>query len=515
MNSHLLIRADVGPTVGTGHVMRTAALGFAFSKMGGKVTMACTKNLPNLLRHRLERQGIAVHSLEAKSKMDDAILTRQLAENLMADWILVDGYEFDDQFQQVLKLSLANLMVIDDFQHGTHRYADLILNQNIYSDGSEYSSSEPCELFCGSKFALLRSEFENVKSTPNAPKLAKRVLLTFGGADEHNITTTALNALRDVTDSTKLAVDVIVGACNAHYPEIKKLTRDLPFTVRIHRNVDRMSALMTQCDLAISAGGSTCYELARCAVPSIIISTAENQRAVAEGFHEQEAMRWVGDAHSLTTERLTHEIDQLIHAPELRREMARRASSLVDGLGAARIARRLISDQFIFREAQDTDSELIRNWRNEPSTRSASFNSASVSVSEHHNWFQEKLSSNLTDIWVVELDDQPIGQVRFDFEPTNDEATISISLAPECRGKRWSTPIIETACRKVFLSDDVETINALIKPENTASIKAFTQAGFIDQSQIALHGNTAKRFIMTRASVSPEQTVQKSWRRTA
>lgn len=515
MNSHLLIRADVGPTVGTGHVMRTAALGRAFSKMGGKVTMACAPSLPNLLKHRLERQGIAVHSLEAKSKMDDAILTRQLAENLMADWIVVDGYEFDDQFQQVLKLSLANLMVIDDFQHGTHRYADLILNQNIYSDGSEYSSDTSRELFCGCDFALLRSEFENIKPNPRTPKLAKRILLTFGGADERNVTATALTALCKVTDSKKLDVDVVVGACNTHYPEIKELARNLPFTVRIHRNVDRISTLMSQCDLAITAGGSTCYELARCGVPSIVVSTAENQRAVAEGFHEKDAMRWVGDSHSLTTERLINVIDELMHGSDLRRQMARQASSLVDGLGADRMARRLISDQFLFRDAQKSDSATLLNWRNEPSTRSASFSSALVSASEHDAWFSEKLSSNLTDLWVVELDDQPVGQVRFDFEPSNDEATISISLAPECRGKRWSTAIIETACRKVFLSDDVEIINALIKSENTASIRAFTKAGFVNQDQIAIHGSEAKRFVMTRNTALPDQSVQKSWRRTA
>lgn len=514
MNSQLLIRADVGPQVGTGHVMRTAALAMAFQKMGGKATMTCTRNLPNLLRYRLEREGISVVLFDAKTHMDDAIFTRQLAENILADWIVVDGYGFDDRYQQVLKLSLAKLMVVDDYQHGSHRYADLILNQNIYSDGSEYPDNFN-EVFCGSQFALLRSEFENIKTRTSTPKLAKKILLTFGGADEQNVSATTLNSLANVSDSENFDVDIVIGACNPHYASLKELSRQLPFTVRLHRNVDRMSTLMTRCDLAITAGGSTCYELARCGVPSVVISTADNQRAVAECFHEQHAMRWVGDAASLTADSLTAEIDELVHHPGLRKSMAQHSAKLVDGQGAERVARRLLSDQFGFREAQSSDAGILLRWRNDPSTRAASFHSNAVSDSEHEIWLERTLDNNLIDLWIVELDDQPAGQVRFDFEPTNDEATISFSLAPEFRGKRWATAVIETACRKVFLSDDVEIINAFIKPDNTASIRAFEKAGFVNLDQIAIHGQEAKQFTLVRDSMLPNQTIQNTWRRSA
>ena len=56
----LLIRADIGPTVGTGHVMRTAALASAWCNMGGAATIVCTADLPRSLRQRLERDGIVV-----------------------------------------------------------------------------------------------------------------------------------------------------------------------------------------------------------------------------------------------------------------------------------------------------------------------------------------------------------------------------------------------------------------------------------------------------------------------
>ncbi|MDB4777957.1 UDP-2,4-diacetamido-2,4,6-trideoxy-beta-L-altropyranose hydrolase, partial [bacterium] len=211
MNCHLLIRADVGPTVGTGHVMRTAALAMAFNQLGGEATIACNSTLPERLKSRLEKQGISVVIFDSTDKIDDAIQTRQLAENLEADWIVADGYGYDDEYQHILKLSLAKLMVVDDFGHGSHRMADLVLNQNIYSDGSEYSSVRSEQVICGSRFVLLRSEFKNLTSRSSVPKLAKRILLTFGGADEHNFTAKCLQALGRSNSAQSFQVDVVLG----------------------------------------------------------------------------------------------------------------------------------------------------------------------------------------------------------------------------------------------------------------------------------------------------------------
>ncbi len=515
MNCHLLIRADVGPAVGTGHVMRTAALAMAYKKIGGEATIACNSTLPGGLKSRLERQGISVVTLDPTSKIDDAIQTRQLAEHLEADWIVTDGYGYDDEYQHILKLSLAKLMVIDDFGHGSHRMADLVLNQNIYSDGSEYSLVPSEQVICGSRFVLLRNEFKNIKPNSNVSKFAKRILLTFGGADEHDFTADCLRVLGQTKSAQSFQVDVVLGACNPNAAQLKILSKTLPFATRIHRNVDRMSILMKQSDMAITAGGSTCYELARCGVPAIVVSLAENQRAVARSFSEHECMQWLGDAKSFSDDELSEAIENLANSAKRRRDMIKNGESIVDGNGAERIARRLISDQFTFREADTTDSEQILSWRNEPGARAASFQPDPVVLDEHQTWLRKTLASNLVDLWIVEFDDQPIGQVRFDFDPSGDEATVSVSLDHQVRGKNWGTTIIESACRSVFLNDDVETIVALIKPENIASINAFGNAGFIDQAPIAIHGDSAKRMTLTHESLLQKPNRVTPWKKSA
>lgn len=515
MNGQILIRADIGPKVGTGHVMRTAALASAFVKLGGRATMACGPALPGGLKFRLERQGISIASIESTTPMDDAIQTRQLAETLEADWIVADGYRFDDSYQQILKLSLAKLMVIDDFGHGSHHMADLILNQNVYCDGSEYSDVNSERVICGSRFAMLRNEFAHFQSRSSSPRQARRVLLTLGGSDESNFTAQCLKALTQTQSASSLQVDLVVGACNPHASQLKTLSKSLPFTLRIHRNVDRMSTLMKHCDITISGGGSTCYELARCGVPAILLSLADNQRAVAQSFSELECMQWLGDADQVTLHEIANAFDKLAASPKRRREMSRNGARVVDGKGAGRIARRLASEQFTFRDAQIGDADRLLDWRNESTTRESSFQSLPIQPQEHLDWLQRTLNDNLCDLWIVEDEDQEIGQVRFNFDSTGDEATISVSLAPHCRGKNWGTTIIESACRRVFQNDDVDTIIAQIKPNNIASIKAFENAGFIDLDPIAIHNSPAKRMSLSRAVALPNQSNKQTWKKSA
>jgi UDP-2,4-diacetamido-2,4,6-trideoxy-beta-L-altropyranose hydrolase len=516
MNSHILIRADVGPKVGTGHVMRSSALASAFLKLGGQATMACDR-IPATLRQRLEKLGIAVQTISPTSQMDDAIQTRQIAEDLEADWIVVDGYDFDDEYQQILKLSLAHLMVVDDYGHSTHRLADLILNQNVYAQAADYAI-HPDQVICGAKFALMRSEFSAVQPDSRIPKHAKRILLTFGGADEGDFTSRCLKAIADIKGCEDFFVETVVGNCNPHHQRLKRLIKDLPFNTILHRNVDRMTNLFSRCDMAITAGGSTCYELARCGVPTLVVSTAENQRAVAESFSERGAMAWLGDADQVTQELLTEQISKLSKSQKRRTDLAKQAVDVVDGQGAQRIARRLLETQLVFRTAEIADAEQLLKWRNEPAARLASFRSEEVQPAGHQSWLAKTLANRLIDLWIVEVDDEPIGQVRFDFDSTSESAKISVSLALEHRKRGLGTALIEAACRKTFMNDDVEEIVALIKSDNQASLNAFRKAGFVNPRPIAIHGQDAKRVVLQRESLLPltnETTSSARWRKSA
>lgn len=523
----LLIRADIGPTVGTGHVMRTAALASAWCNMGGAATIVCTADLPRSLRQRLERDGIVVEIMSAETPTDDAVQTARLAEETGATWIVADGYSFDDAYQETLKRSSAKLLVVDDFGHAEHHHADLLLNQNIYADRSDYGESKPESLLLGPRFVLMRDEFSSIETNKKrVPKTAKRIMVTMGGADQGNFTSTCLHAIADLPNNDTISVDVIVGASNDHYESLQQLCRELPNSVRLHRNTDRMATIIKQCDLAITAGGSTCYELARCGVPAIVLSTAENQIPVARSFHESGSMVWLGDSDSVPVQMLTTEIQKLVNDSALRKKMAAANRALVDGQGAKRIARRLLQEELVFREVVSEDSKQLWQWRNESTVREGAFQSEEISWTEHQIWFQRAMADRLVDIWIVETRAgesepaeirRPIGPVRLNFDSMGTQATISLSIAPEFRGRGWGTAVIEAACRRAFHSDDIQEIVAWIKPENRSSLAAFDSAGFIEEnksgpSHIAIHtvdDQPAIKMILRRNQVVPDNKVSR------
>ena len=159
------------------------------------------------------------------------------------------------------------------------------------------------------------------------------------------------------------------------------------------------------------------------------------------------------------------------------------------------------------------DAARLLDWRNESSARSASFQSHSVSWPEHEAWLSRTLADNQVDLWIVELEDEAVGQMRFNFDSGGDEATISISLAPEFRKRGWGTTIIEAACRKTFHNRDIESISALVKPANSASVRAFERAGFADLTSLAIHGQSAKRLVLGREQAGDTSKRELPWRK--
>jgi spore coat polysaccharide biosynthesis predicted glycosyltransferase SpsG len=104
-----------------------------------------------------------------------------------------------------------------------------------------------------------------------------------------------------------------------------------------------MPELMAWADLAISAGGSTCWELAFMGLPFLVTILAKNQKAVAEGLEEVGAAVNLGWYDSITPTRLAQRLSSLAEAADVRAELSRRGRTLVDGKGKERVLRELLT----------------------------------------------------------------------------------------------------------------------------------------------------------------------------
>lgn len=500
--SQLLIRADGGPQIGTGHVMRMMALAQAYRRRGGRVAMVVGE-LPRVLMRRLESEKIQVYPIQnASADLADAIETCEIAAVVRPDWIVLDGYKFDDSYQAKILDSGARILVMDDFGHATHVHADWVVNQNIVGNTYQEKVASKPRYLSGVRYALLRNEFL-ATAARRIPATAKRILVTFGGADPDNWTIRTLQILSDM-NLRKLVVDCVVGSCYGAFAELEQLRKYANLTLRIHKNVDRMSSLMMRADLAISAAGTTCYELARCGVPTITMPIADNQIAVARTLHEHGAMVCADPNFPESVDRcdsLRRWIRKLIHDSAQRRQLARVAGQLVDGRGAIRIVDQLAAAEVHLRLATEQDAELLWQWRNDPEVRAVSFSTTSISLANHQAWLAGQLVSENSHVWVAEnRDGTCMGSVRFQSAADSHRATISVIVAPALRGRGVGSAMLRACVDKLFTETDAQEVLAQVKSGNVASERAFLNAGFHCIDPVVIHGVMATQYLISRGS---------------
>ncbi len=133
-----------------------------------------------------------------------------------------------------------------------------------------------------------------------------------------------------------------------------------------------------------------------------------------------------------------------------------------------------------FRGAEERDSSLLLEWRNDPKTREMSLDQGVVSLQAHSHWFARKLASSSCQILIAEYKDQAIGMLRFDIADSGVEAEVSINLAPAFRGQGLSKTLLVGGIDWFLEANvDVDMLLSTMRVENRASMKIFEYAGFV------------------------------------
>ena len=343
MPEQLIVRADANAQVGQGHLMRCLALAQSWKNQGGKVTfITCCESRD--LRQRLSEVGMQVVMLDRTHPNPlDWELTSQVMQTHANSWVALDGYHFDSEYQRQVKERGLPLLVIDDTAHLEHYHADIVLNQNIDANLLRYSAEPKTVFLLGTQYVLLRPEFlSRAASRIRIPGIARKVLITLGGADADNQTLKVIQAVEQI-DIAGFEAVVVVGANNPHRQQLQVESQASTVPIEIVTNATNMDELMAWADLAVSAGGSTCWELAFMGLPALVLILADNQRAVAEGLDEAGIVINLGWCEDLDATDITQALISLAEAADQRTEMSQRGRELVDGKGNDRVLSELLA----------------------------------------------------------------------------------------------------------------------------------------------------------------------------
>lgn len=334
------VRADANNRIGTGHVMRCLTVAEALKKQGGRVVfLTCEETAKEMI----EKRGFEAMLLYGK--YDDLLQEMTQLKDLLAvktpDFLLMDSYYASYEYLKALKAMVPVGLMDDTCRNDVA--ADVLINYNIFADKNDYAAIHPePEFLLGASFAPVRPAFSEVEYTVR--EKAEKVLISTGGTDRPGIGPGLLKAISEEKALQELEFHVVSGPFNVSLPKLKELSAEHPNFV-IHENVAEMWQLMQQCDIAVSAGGSTMYELGTVGLPVLCYSFVDNQEKLVQGFEERNLVYYRGDyiaEGASMYKTLAQKTAELAGDFAARRKLHLSVKELFDGRGAERLAKELL-----------------------------------------------------------------------------------------------------------------------------------------------------------------------------
>jgi len=300
----IAFRIDISNEIGTGHYLRMSALADAFSELG--------------------------HQCFFFKSEDETI------DYSPFDIVMIDTYQVSDEYIASLNSPDRLLVCYDD--NALYTYScDILLNANLHAHELNFRFGEKIpRLLLGGKYALLRGEFRNAAPV-SVRKDANQVFICFGGSDLRNMTPKVINTLKEIGG---IHLSVVLGPYTNNDEEVYALSNE---NITIFKAPQSISAIMSNCDIAITAAGSMIYELAAIGLPAITIIQADNQYLIADYMSRHDLMNCIGDWGNIDLIRLKNDVISLLSDFDKRKEKSKTLKETVNKNGAANAAKEIIN----------------------------------------------------------------------------------------------------------------------------------------------------------------------------
>lgn len=456
----LLIRADADPAMGTGHLMRCAALADYLQE--NFICKLVTKCRIDTLLNLSKRVFAEVYTV------DDETEEIKILEENTDQWrlILLDGYAFNEEYQKQLKRNGFSIAAIDDII-ANQSESDIIINHCGGLLPLDYKTGPRTLFALGPSYALLRKVFL-------VPKEKRRILIKdqncficFGGADPLNDTVSTLKRL--VEKNTFTHFHVVVGAAY-QYIDLLKEYASTQKNISLYQAIDanQMKAVMEQCSYAIVSASSIVFEYLALGGIVWVKMIADNQKYVHR---------------FLTTHKLAFAYDpEQIRIDRDYAKIFNNQQRFFDGQYDRRLKKFFftwfLSKKIKVRQAEEKDAKLIWEWVNDPVARQQSYSSATIPMEDHLSWFSKKIKDPSCYYYILENETGSIAQIRFDDNKESD-VTLSYLVASSFRDKGMGAWILSKGIGQLLQdAPSVCKVIGHVKKINIASQRSFEKLRF-------------------------------------
>lgn len=338
----VFFRADSNKQIASGHIMRCISIAQAFKDAGEDVTFLIADENPIQMLERARIRYYTLHSVW-NQLMGEVDVMKSLLQSYDKPLLIIDTYQVSKGYVEAL-LPYARICYLGSKPEYLGNLQALV-NYSTDIDYEFYSSNygSTTKLLLGAAYAPLRKEFLDVQHKESLDGRC-RLLLTTGNTDQRQHVEKIICAIAASPLFQQLEINVVVGGMFDNKEKLHSLYDNVE-NVHLHENVKSMSSLMGESDLAVSANGTTVYELAAARVPAITFSMVEEQIKSARKLNELGVVDYCGEIYQderQCIDSILKKIEKYVSSPEERKALTTKANSIVDGRGCERIANILL-----------------------------------------------------------------------------------------------------------------------------------------------------------------------------
>jgi UDP-2,4-diacetamido-2,4,6-trideoxy-beta-L-altropyranose hydrolase len=263
-----------------------------------------------------------------------------------ADALVFDAYDIGHDTEKAFRAKTQKIIILDDLANRRHD-CDVLVDSTLGRSEEDYARFVPAgsRLLVGTNYTLLRPEFAALRPQTLAHRSkgdhVVRILVSLGLTDVGGITAEVVS--RILEQPLAVAIDVVIGPAAQSRTALERLfARD--DRIMLHNDPPDMARLMADADLAVGAGGVTCWERCCLGLPTVVLVLAENQRHLAKSLHAAGAASMVAGTTDAELTLAVQSLSELVLDEARRKRMSLNASALVDGQGTGRVAAALLNE---------------------------------------------------------------------------------------------------------------------------------------------------------------------------
>jgi len=314
----VLILTEGGPSIGFGHITRCVSIYQAFERVGvhPKILVNGPSSVIPLLSGAKHKTG-NWQKWPIKNK----------------DVVIIDSYLSDKKFYERLSKKSKLLVCIDDYNRIEYPDGSLVVNCVVGMEGKFGEKNPNNTYLLGSAFAPIRNP--TMEADPiKASYTMSDILITVGGMDFSPFLVELLQKL--AKELPYLNYHVVVPQ-QTHF-EKKSILHVYP-----RQDTKDFIKLIQKCDVCISGGGQTTYELANLGMPTISVCLADNQIGNLEGWRETGFIEYAGKKEDPDIcEKIIAAVKKM-SPHRVRYKKSQLGQKIIDGKGAGSICQTIIN----------------------------------------------------------------------------------------------------------------------------------------------------------------------------